>query len=62
MNKMNGKTLFKVDLAKAYDRLQWSFVHEVLKEVGLPLVMIDFTMHSIFEINSQTRKELNENK
>jgi hypothetical protein len=39
MSKMTGKMGYfaiKVDLAKAYDRLNWRFIHHVLQEVGYP--------------------------
>lgn len=55
MNKMRGKKGYfaiKVDLEKAYDRLRWSFVHGILKEVGLPQVMVQFIMHSITSVQS----------
>lgn len=50
MNKMRGKTGFfaiKVDLAKAYDRLRWSFIHEVLLEIGFPSSLIHVIMHCV---------------
>lgn len=36
MAKIKGKTSFfviKVDIAKAYDRLRWSFIHDTLTEM-----------------------------
>lgn len=34
----NGFFVIKVDLMKAYDRLQWPFIHSVFVEVGLPVL------------------------
>lgn len=31
----NGYFVMKIDLAKAYDRLNWSFLNKVITEVGL---------------------------
>ncbi|XP_061347113.1 uncharacterized protein LOC133292688, partial [Gastrolobium bilobum] len=31
-----GWMALKLDLAKAYDRLEWSFIHDTLMEIGLP--------------------------
>lgn len=55
MRKMKGRTgsfAIKVDLAKAYDRLRWSFIHGVLKEVGLPTKMINMIMHCIVSVRT----------
>lgn len=35
-----GAFAIKVDLPKAYDKLKWSFVSNILREVGLPLCMV----------------------
>lgn len=48
MNKMWGKTSFvaiKVDLAKAYDGLKWSFMLKLLREIGLPHNIINIIMN-----------------
>ena len=37
----------KVDLAKAYDRLEWSFIHHVLTAFHLPCMLIDLIMSCI---------------
>ncbi|GAU48590.1 hypothetical protein TSUD_405800 [Trifolium subterraneum] len=55
MHKMRGKTGFaaiKVDLAKAYDRIRWSFIAEVLKEVGLPEELQNIIMHCITSVTT----------
>jgi hypothetical protein len=55
MHKMRGKTGFvaiKVDLAKAYDRIRWSFIAEVLKEVGLPDELRSIIMHCITSVTT----------
>lgn len=35
-NKKRGYFAIKIDLAKAYDMMSWSFMNNVLIEVGLP--------------------------
>lgn len=55
MNNMKGKkSLFgiKVDLAKAYDRMSWEFVNEVLIEAGFPLELINVIMIGISSVNT----------
>jgi hypothetical protein len=50
MHKMRSKVGFfaiKVDLAKAYDRLRWSFIHDTLVEVGLPDHLINIIMQCV---------------
>ena len=37
----------KVDLAKAYDRLKWPFIHKVLKAFNVPHMLIDLIMGCI---------------
>lgn len=32
--------IIKIDLEKAYDRLEWSFVKETIYDVGLPRRMV----------------------
>ena len=50
LDTKKGKVGFmavKVDLAKAYDRLEWSFVHHVLNAFHLPRMLIDLIMSCI---------------
>ncbi|KAH9727055.1 putative ribonuclease H protein [Citrus sinensis] len=37
----------KVDLEKAYDRLNWSFIHKTLQELNLPTMLINLIMECI---------------
>lgn len=41
-----------MDLAKAYDRLRWSFINQVLNEVGLPQNLICFIMIRISSVKT----------
>lgn len=55
MKKMRGKTGFfaiKVDLAKAYDMIRWSFILDVLLVIGIPHKMIHVIMHCITSIKT----------
>lgn len=55
MRKMRGRNGFffvKVDLMKAYDRLEWAFIHSVLIDIGLPVCMIDFIMHCVSSVRT----------
>ncbi|CAL1358445.1 unnamed protein product [Linum trigynum] len=42
-----GQMALKIDLTKAYDRLSWNFVKEVITEIGLPRKFIDAIMACI---------------
>lgn len=58
MSKMEGKAGFfalKVDLSKDYDRLSWSFIRNVLSEVGYPEVMINVIMSSVTSVRSNVK-------
>lgn len=47
MRKKKGRTgimMFKIDLEKAYDRLDWSFIRDTLKQAGLHEIWIDRIM------------------
>lgn len=39
--------IIKVDLEKAYDRLEWHFIKQTLVEAGLPQLMVDVIMECI---------------
>lgn len=42
-----GSMAIKVDLAKAYDRLEWNFIHKVLKAFHLPSNLIELILSCI---------------
>lgn len=44
---MKRSIVKKIDLEKAYDRLEWSFVEETLLDVGLPECMVGVIMSCI---------------
>ncbi|XP_061371160.1 uncharacterized protein LOC133313766 [Gastrolobium bilobum] len=50
MSRMRGKRGFfaiKIDLEKAYDRISWRFIREVLTEIKLPESFIELIMYCI---------------
>lgn len=50
MRKMTGKKgaiAVKIDLEKAYDRLDWNFLRRVLMEVGFPSNWINVIMNIV---------------
>lgn len=48
--KTQGKTGYsalKIDMSKAYDRLEWKFVLEIMKKLGFPQKWIDWIFLSM---------------
>lgn len=42
-----GLMAIKIDLEKAYDRLNWIFIHEILMELSLPFDLVHLIMECI---------------
>lgn len=40
-----GLMMIKLDLEKAYDRLSWDFLHDILRAIGLPNTWLDLMMN-----------------
>jgi hypothetical protein len=58
MVKMKGRkgyVAIKVDLSKAYDKLNWDFIWQILKEVQLPESMINVIMHSVTSVETNVK-------
>ena len=54
LDNKKGKVGFmaiKVHLAKAYDRLEWTFIHKVLRAFHFPQMLIDLIMSCISSTN-----------
>lgn len=50
LDRKKGKMRFmviKVDLAKAYDRLEWSFIRNVLIAIRFPEVLVELIMSCV---------------
>lgn len=50
---ISGYMALKINFKIAYDRLWWSFIHESLLEMWLPLIMFDVIIKSITSISLQ---------
>lgn len=48
-----GFMAWKIDLSKAYDRLNWNFIEHVLVELGLPLNLIKLIMSCVSTVKYQ---------
>ena len=46
-----GYMAVKLDLEKAYDRLEWSFIHKVLQTFHLPPILIKIIMSCVASSN-----------
>lgn len=54
LKSKNGFFAIKVDLAKAYDKMNWKFVEKVLMELSLPQQPRDIIMASISYVHMRT--------
>ncbi|KAL0003964.1 hypothetical protein SO802_011525 [Lithocarpus litseifolius] len=53
--KKKGRTrymAFKIDLEKAYDKLKWNFIRDILIRVNLPIDIIDVTMSCVSTVST----------
>jgi hypothetical protein len=58
MVKMKGRkgyVAIKVDLSKAYDKLNWNFIWQILKEIQLPDSLINVIMHSVTSVETNVK-------
>lgn len=54
MNKSKsrkGDIVLKLDLEKAYDRVDWDFLRHTLQLFGFPPVIISLIMHGIYNFH-----------
>nr|KYP53392.1 Retrovirus-related Pol polyprotein LINE-1 [Cajanus cajan] len=47
LRKMKGNVVYKLDIEKAYDKVEWSFMEQVLNEFGFPPNIVRLVMHSL---------------
>ena len=55
LSKKRGKVGYmalKIDLEKAYDNLEWSFIRDMLIRFNFPLDIIDIIMSCIFTVST----------
>ncbi|KAI3452547.1 hypothetical protein Pfo_009211 [Paulownia fortunei] len=45
--QVQDNVVFKLDMAKAYDRVQWGFLYKVLQKMGFPASWISYVKHCI---------------
>jgi hypothetical protein len=58
MHNMKGKKAYfaiKVDLSKAYDKLNWEFIWRILQEIGIPHKMMNVIMHSVTSVETNVK-------
>ena len=41
----------KIDLEKAYDKIEWSFIKEMMVRINLPTSLIDIIMSCVFTVS-----------
>jgi hypothetical protein len=49
----NGVMALKLDMSKAYDRIEWSFVNQVLISMGYPIKLVELIMRCISSVTYQ---------
>ena len=49
--KKNGEVALKIDISKAYDRLNWSFLRQMLSALGFPTRWIKMIMMTVESVN-----------
>jgi hypothetical protein len=55
MKGSKGLVAIKVDLSKAYDKLNWDFIWQILKEIQLPDSLINVIMHSVTSVETNVK-------
>jgi hypothetical protein len=48
-----GVMALKLDMSKAYDRVEWAFVHQVLLSMGYPVKMAELILRCISSVSYQ---------
>ena len=50
MKGKKGLVTWKIDLAKAYDKIQWGFIRHVLMEIGVRGILLDLIMWCVTSV------------
>ena len=49
--KKKGHAIFKLDLEKAFDNVNWDFLSSTLQDFGFPDIIIKLIMHCVTSSN-----------
>jgi hypothetical protein len=55
MKGRKGVFAIKVDMSKAYDKINWEFIWRVLVEINLPDTLINVIMHSVTSVTTNVK-------